>query len=151
MKICFVSLLYRTLSNPHLMILKGKILQTLKTRYKNLGFGEKAFDAVATLLESTVTDENEIDTAIGGVESLLKAFQGDADKRVSDALYKQKNNKESGNQSLTENDEVPGWAQGLIESNRALLAKVHALENGKTTESRKETIEALLKDTPESF
>lgn len=133
------------------MNLKGKILQTLKTKYKNLGFGEKTFDAVATLLETSVTDESEIDTIIGGVESLLKAFQGDADKRVSDALTKQKINKENGNQSQTENDDVPGWAQGLLESNKTLLAKVNALESGKTTESRKATIEALLKDTPESF
>lgn len=136
------------------MLLKGKILQALKTRYKNLGFSEKAFDAVSTLLETSVTEESEIDTAIGGVESLLKAFQGDADRRVSDAIAKQKANKstnETGGDSLTENDDVPGWAQGLIESNRALLAKVSALESGRTAESRTATLEALLKDTPETF
>lgn len=136
------------------MILKGKILQALKTRYKNLGFSEKAFEAVATFLETSVTDESEIDTATGGVESLLKAFQGDADKRVTDAIAKQKTNKnlnETGGESLTGNDDVPGWAQDLIESNKALSAKVSALENGKTVESRTARLEALLKDTPESF
>jgi len=136
------------------MTLKGKILQTLKTKYKNLGFGEKTFDAVATLLETSVTDESEIDTAIGGIEALLKAFQGDADKRVTDAIAKRKTHTESnetGNENKPENDDVPNWAQGLIESNRALLAKVNALEGGKTTETRKEALEALLKDTPEKF
>jgi hypothetical protein len=136
------------------MLVKGKILHALKTRYKNLGFSEKAFDAVAALLESSVTDESEIDTATGGVEALLKAFQGDADKRVSDAIARQKaskKNNEPGGENLTENDDVPGWAQGLLESNRALLAKVSAWENGRTAESRTATLEALLKDTPESF
>ena len=135
------------------MLLKGKILQTLKTRYKHLGFGEKTFDAVAAMLETTVTDESEIDTATGGVEPLLKAFQGDADKRVTDAIAKQKGYKEGNENGLTtpENDDVPGWAQGLIAANRALMDKVSALENGKATESRQATLESLLKDTPESF
>lgn len=141
-------------THPHFMLVKGKILQVLKTRYKNLGFSEKAFDAVAALLETSVTDESEIDAATGGVEPLLKAFQGDADKRVSDAIARQKagkKNNEPGGESLTENDDVPGWAQGLIESNRALLQKVSALENGRTAESRTATLETLLKDTPELF
>ncbi|RYU93817.1 hypothetical protein [Emticicia agri] len=136
------------------MTLKGKILPLLKTKYKHLGFGERAFDAVATLLETTVTDESEIDNAMSGVEPLLKAFQGDADKRVTDAIARQKSGKTSNEtvkESLTENDDVPAWAQGLIESNSALMAKVNALESGKTTESRREILEALLKDTPESF
>ncbi|PLK44399.1 hypothetical protein [Emticicia sp. TH156] len=135
------------------MLLKGKILQALKTRYKHLGFGEKTFDAVATMLETTVTDESEIDTATGGVEALLKAFQGDADKRVTDAIAKQKGPREGNENGFTrpDNDDVPAWAQGLMEANRALTDKVSALENGKTTELRRATLETLLKDTPESF
>ena len=60
--------------------MKAKILTALKTRYGNLGFGDKAFDGVADYLSKTVTEETQIETAIGGVESLLKAFQGDIDK-----------------------------------------------------------------------
>jgi membrane-associated protease RseP (regulator of RpoE activity) len=55
-----------------------------------LGFGDKAFDGVASFLEKTVTEESHIETAISGVEPLLKAFQGDTDARVSSALAKQK-------------------------------------------------------------
>lgn len=60
--------------------MKGKILTQLKTKYANLGFGEKAFDGVADYLSKTVTEESQIETAISGVEPLLKAFQGDIDK-----------------------------------------------------------------------
>lgn len=63
--------------------MKDKILTALKTKFKTLGFGEKAFDGVADFLSKTVTEEKDIETAIGGVEPLLKAFQGDADKRVT--------------------------------------------------------------------
>lgn len=59
--------------------MKGKILVALKTKYKTLGFGDKAFDGVADYLSKTVTEESQIETAISGVEGLLKAFQGDID------------------------------------------------------------------------
>ena len=60
--------------------MKEKLLAALKTKYANLGFGVKAFDGVADYLSKTVTEENQIETAIGGVEGLLKSFQGDIDK-----------------------------------------------------------------------
>lgn len=59
--------------------MKEKILVALKTKYKTFGFGDKAFDGVADYLAKTVTEESQIETAIGGVEGLLKAFQGDID------------------------------------------------------------------------
>ena len=59
--------------------MKGKILVALKTKYKTFGIGDKAFDGVADYLSKTVTEESQIETAISGVEGLLKAFQGDID------------------------------------------------------------------------
>lgn len=70
--------------------MREKIVSALKTKYSNLGFGDKAFDGVASYLEKTVTDETQIETAISGVEILLKSFQGDIDKRVNDAIAKTK-------------------------------------------------------------
>ena len=52
--------------------MKGKILVALKTKYKTFGFGDKAFDGVADYLSKTVTEESQIETAISGVEGLLK-------------------------------------------------------------------------------
>lgn len=60
--------------------MKEKILSALKTKYANLGFGDKAFDGVAEFLSKTITKEEEVETGIAGVEMLLKAFQGDIDK-----------------------------------------------------------------------
>lgn len=64
--------------------MKEKILAALKTRYSNLGFGQKALDGVAAILEKTVTDESQIETAVGGVEPFLKVFQADADRARTD-------------------------------------------------------------------
>lgn len=60
--------------------MKTKILESLKTRYKTLGFSDKAFNGVADYLAKTVTDETNIETSTEGVEGLLKAFQGDSDR-----------------------------------------------------------------------
>lgn len=60
--------------------MKQKILASLKTKFANLGFGEKAFDGVAEYLSKTISKDEEVETGIAGVEPLLKAFQGDIDK-----------------------------------------------------------------------
>ena len=60
--------------------MKEKILVALKTKYSNLGFGAKALDGVASILEKSVTDESQIETAVSGVEPFLKVFQSDADR-----------------------------------------------------------------------
>ena len=61
--------------------MKEKILNALKTNYANLGLGEKAFDGVASFLEKTITDENDIVTRVKGddVAALLKGIQGETD------------------------------------------------------------------------
>lgn len=70
--------------------MKEKILAALKIKFANLGFTDKAFDGVAALLAVTTTEETQIETAVGGVETLLKGFQGDADSRVNTAIAKTK-------------------------------------------------------------
>jgi len=61
--------------------MKAKILNALKTEHSNLGLSDKAFDAVASFLEKSITDENDIVTRIKGddVKALLKGFQGESD------------------------------------------------------------------------
>lgn len=60
--------------------MKEKIENALKTKYANLGFGHKAFDGVADYLVKTVEKEEDIETAVAGVEPLLKSFQSDIDR-----------------------------------------------------------------------
>ena len=62
--------------------MKTKIKEALKTKYANLGLGDKSFDGVTALLAKTVTQESDIATAIEGddVRALLTAIQGEGDK-----------------------------------------------------------------------
>lgn len=60
--------------------MKEKILTALKTKYSNLGFSSKVLDGIASSIEKSVTDESQIETAVGGIESILKVFQSDFDR-----------------------------------------------------------------------
>ena len=131
--------------------MKDKILVALKTKYKTFGFGDKAFDGVADYLSKTVTEEGQIETAIGGVEGLLKAFQGDIDtvrneksglQRQLDELKKQiENPKKKENPK----EDVPAWAQALIDSNKSLSDKVAGYEQECKQSERKTQISDVAK------
>lgn len=103
--------------------MKEKILVALKTKYSNLGFGAKALDGVASILEKSVTDESQIETAVSGVEPFLKVFQSDADRARTEynalkGLYDELKAKaeasaaeggRQGKKTEPEDDEEPTW------------------------------------------
>lgn len=135
--------------------MKGKILVALKTKYKTFGFGDKAFDGVADYLSKTVTEESQIETAISGVEGLLKAFQGDIDtvrneksglqKQLDELKTKIENPNPNPKPEEKKND-VPAWAQALIDSNKSLLTEVSTLKQEKLQATRQEQIMAKAKE-----
>ncbi len=144
--------------------MKGKILVALKTKYKTFGFGDKAFDGVADYLSKTVTEESQIETAISGVEGLLKAFQGDIDtvrneksglqKQLDELKTKIENPNPNPNPKPEDKkDDVPAWAQALIDSNKNLSTELSALKQEKLQATRQEQIMAKAKEygIPETF
>lgn len=135
--------------------MKGKILVALKTKYKTFGFGDKAFDGVADYLSKTVTEESQIETAISGVEGLLKAFQGDIDtvrneksglQKQLDELKTKIENPNPNPKPEEKKDDVPAWAQALIDSNKSLLTEVSTLKQEKLQATRQEQIMAKAKE-----
>ncbi|MEI6752356.1 MAG: hypothetical protein WCK78_04240 [Paludibacter sp.] len=48
-------------------------------------------------------------------------------------------------------DNTPEWAKALIEQNKKLADEVAGIKSGKTTDVRRQTLEAKLKDAPEAF
>lgn len=149
--------------------MKQKILALLKNKYKNLGFSEKAYDGVAGYLEPSIKEEADVETAIAGVEGLLKVFQGEADsirtakstaeKRLAELEAKVKElggappNKEEGkkNPDDTTGDTTPAWAKAIIDSNKSLSEKIAALEGEKTTTSRKQQLDTIIAQLPEAL
>lgn len=133
--------------------MKEKILVALKTKYKTFGFGDKAFDGVADYLSKTVTEESQIETAICGVEGLLKSFQGDIDtvrnaksglQKELDELKKKIENADKDKDKDKDKD-VPAWAQALIDSNKTLSEKLTAYEAEKAQAQRNSQISAVAK------
>jgi hypothetical protein len=101
---------------------KEKILTSLKTKYKAFGFGEKTLEQVAEYLGQTVTDDNGIEPAVNGAEIILKAFQSDIDKRVTEAVAKAKAEPPKPPEppkptppEPPKPDDVPAWAKGILD------------------------------------
>ena len=117
--------------------MKAKILNALKTKYANLGLGDKAFDGVASFLEKTITKEEEIEGVIASEDTatLLKSIQGETDslrtkhaqavKDFEDYKKLHPDTKPDPNKDKDKDkdaDSEPEWAKKLREQNEAILA-----------------------------
>lgn len=105
--------------------MKTKIKEALVNKYKNLGIDEKVFDGVADMLSKTVTEETQIDSAVTGVEAVLKSFQGATDRlRTENAnLKKQIAAADSGNDGK-KNDPEPNPKQEPKDDLLALITQL---------------------------
>ena len=146
--------------------MKKKILEALKNKYKNLGLGEKAIEGAAAFLEPSIKEESDIETAIAGVEPLLKAFQSDTDgirtaktvaeKRLAEleaqvkALGGAPETKED--EPETDDDKsTPAWAKALIDSNKKLTERLNSIEGEKISSTRKQKLDAIIGKLPETL
>lgn len=135
--------------------MKDKILSALKTKYKNLGFGDKAFEGVAEYLSRSVTEESQIETAIAGVETILKSFQGDIDKvRTEKSELQRKYDELEKSQGGTskkeaEPDQMPDWFKAYKEEQdkklEALQGENEKIKKEKDLASRQSFISGELK------
>lgn len=142
--------------------MKTKILEALKNKYKNLGFGEKAFDGVASFLSTSIKEEKDIETAISGVEVLLKGFQSDTDKTRSEKAAAEKKlaeieakmkELEGGvtNEPVKHEEDTPTWGKKLFENIESLTKELTTLKSEKITSTRTEQLNSIIKDLPESL
>lgn len=137
--------------------MKEKILVTLKMKYKTFGFSDKAFDGVADYLSKTVTEESQIETAIGGSERLLKSFQGEVDfvRNEKSGLQKQLDELKAKNGNPEEKaEEKPDMAKIIAEAVSAavkpLSDKLTQFGTEKAQAIRQEQILAKEYGVPES-
>lgn len=145
--------------------MKAKILEALKTRYKNLGFSDKAFDGVAEYLSKSVTKDEEVEATVAGAEPLLKAFQGDADKRVTEAVSTAKAQWEKdhpkpqppdgkeGEQKKKESDDEPEWVKKLNTKLETITTEMTALKQVNLMQGQHQRIKAKLEESkvPEKY
>lgn len=123
--------------------MKQKIKEALQQGHKNLGLSDEVFERVAASVETFITDEADIDKYVKSelVNSLLKFEQADADRKRA-KREGEKKEPDTGNQppekkpeEKPKEDEVPAWAQALIEQNKTLTEKLTAFETTRTKEA----------------
>lgn len=138
-----------------------KILEKLKTKYKDLGLGESILKVFADKLAKTVKEESEIDTVVEDVESDLRIYQSLTDqnrtlqKKVQE--LEEKKDEEGDDKNPTPNtnpkpeeerkdSEMPAWAKALVESNKALSDNLQKLQAEKIQQSNAEKLTSKLKE-----
>lgn len=133
--------------------MKQKIKEAVQQLNKTLGLSESTVDGLVAFAMTVVKDESEIEGFVNSeaFKGLLKSYQSEADKvrtKASDskkAEYEAKiaeleaklngnNPPEQNPEPKPQNDEVPAWAQALIEQNKTLAEKLTAFETAKTAE-----------------
>lgn len=124
--------------------MKEKLLEALKTEYKNLGFGQKAFDGVADYLSKTIEKEEDISNAISGVGGLLKAFQGEVDTVRQEKSELQRKLEALNKEPIVDPSEPTKEPKDeLLEQ---LLAKVEGLEKARQAEQKQKEFESRKKE-----
>ena len=142
--------------------MNDKILNALKTKYKSLGLSEKALEGFANIIAKTITDEADIETAISGVEPMLKAIQSDTDKlrgenttlrsQLEAAKKTETNPTEPPKEDKTgDGDKMPAWAKQMFEKFDGVEKKLNTIEADKVTVSRKSRLDEKLKDAPDTL
>lgn len=137
-----------------------KILPLLKTKYKDLGLSETILKGIANKLAKSVEKEEDIETAVAGVEDDLKIFQSLADQNrtlASKVAELEKGKAPEPNptpeptpnpepQKQTGEEEVPAWAKAIIDSNKAILEKQNQLDAEKVNKTNAEKLVSKLKE-----
>ena len=142
--------------------MKQKIKEALKQGHKKLGVSDEVFERVAASVETFITDESQIDGFVQSENTLnlLKSYQSMADK-VRDYERHNKpqpnntpnpNPSDPGNQpnpnpETPKQDEVPSWAQTLIDSNNAQKEYIKTLSDElasiKAAKAKEDAVSAL--------
>lgn len=142
--------------------MEKKILDALTEKYS--GVKESILRRVATKLAKTVTEEDDITTAVeGAFTDVLEAY---GDQRATDATktavlnYEKKHNLKDGKAvdggkpdedepETNPADDTPEWAKALIEANKSLKERLDAMDGEKRSQSRRSIIDGILEPLTE--
>ncbi len=134
-----------------------KILKELKTKYANLGLSETILKVMAETLAKTVEKEEEVETAVAGVEGQMKIYQSFADqnrtlqteitnlKKAGEGKSEEKKEeKKEGEEKKETGNEIPAWAQAIIDSNKTLSESLTAMQQKETAQTNAQKLQVKL-------
>lgn len=146
------------------MTIEQLLLASLKTKYSNLGLGDKILSGYAASLAKTVKDEKDIETAVAGVEDQLKIYQSILDSHNTKLSGLQKELEELKKAApapadppkpgdppkdpppADPNKDVPEWAKAMLETLKTTQSTLTALQAEKAKNSNREKLIAKLKE-----
>ncbi|MGJ1420450.1 hypothetical protein ACR79T_12555 [Sphingobacterium spiritivorum] len=140
------------------MNIKNTIKALLQSKFGGVQLSAARIDAIAGRLEGKVTTEEELLQRMEALnEALPFADIAKEDDRVrsleaaAKAKGEEKQEEKKSEEKKPAGDEIPAWAQALIEGNKTVTEKLAALEGNKVIGDRKSSILGKLKDADEAY
>lgn len=152
------------------------ILQLLRTKFP--GVSDAILGRIAAKLAKTATTEDQAKTAVEGV-TIQQVLESYGDSRANEAQrtavqnYEQKHGLKDGKPVDDDKgdgksgekgagagdgaggdgnkDEIPAWAQALIESTNAVKTRLDAMDGNRITETRKQKLSEITQRLPENI
>lgn len=145
--------------------MRQQILDALKTKFA--GVSDKILGRIADKLAKTVTTQEQVQTAVDGV-TFQQVLESYGDSRATEAsqtavrnyetthglkdgkvVKKADDDDDDKNKGKGDGDEdIPKWAQALIESNKNLAEQVKTMQGEKITASRREQLSKIISALP---
>ena len=159
--------------------MKQKLFDALKAKFP--GVNANVLNRIADKLAKTVTTDEQVTTAVAGVtQEFIEIIESYGDSRATEAQqtavhtyetkYGLKDGKKidgnggaadgqagSGTTGLQQQgaggaqEQVPAWAQALIDSNRKLNERLDRMDGERTTATRKQQLSTIIGKLPENL
>ena len=139
---------------------KDQIASALKTKYQRFGLSNEAVDRIASAREKTVTNEEEVESAVADVETMTliaNELQRSADwerrnrsnlqKSYDEYKEKHPDKEPDGDPKPKPSDEEPEWARILREQNERITARFEAEDNARKLLNSLSKVEARLRES----
>lgn len=150
--------------------MKEKLLALLKTKFP--GVDNATLERIAAKRVENVTDEAQLPAIVEGI-SFQDVLQSYGDYRAGDAAqtavrnYEKKHGLKDGvkvddggapypktepaPKPAGDADQVPSWAQAIIDSNKSLAERLNKMDSERTTATRKQQLSAIIEKLPENI
>lgn len=154
--------------------MRQQILDALKAKFP--GVSEKILGRIADKLAKTATTAEQVATAVEGV-TFQQVLESYGDSRATEAQQTAVHNYETkyglkdgqkidngggsqgGQQGGTQtvqtqsagSEQVPAWAQALIDSNKTITERLNKMDGDRTTATRKQQLSTIIEKLPENL
>lgn len=146
--------------------MRQQILDALKAKFT--GVSEEILGRIADKLAKTTTTAEQVQTAVDGV-TFQQVLESYGDSRATEAQktavsnYEKKHGIKDGKKieeqktppaaggAGEQKEDVPAWAQALINSNTQLTERLNKMDADRTTASRRQQLDSIVEKLPENL